>query len=470
MADALLQVIHRAVAAGDDPTEAILVYGDWLQSRGDVHGELIALSCGAAATADEPSQNRLHAQWKRRLSEWEVALFGVRPAHLGVSYSIERGFVDALRINGKGQVAADTLADLVARDICSLVREVDFFYTSWTHGDRPITPRLGLDDCLRALAPCARLHTLRVRGCDLGHAEPALLTQLSALRSLALQHCYKPDDERAAAWLDAVPAIEQLDLLYSASGPPVYRRLAVLDRLTRLGIDVPDNAISQIRDCLLAVPRLDRLALRFEGDWAALNLPRVRDALGRHRTVDLHLDPIEDLQLTQREYRWAAETPGLRCLHLTQMRPTQAELTALAAAQQLKELWLEQIASDSATLLGALPALPGLGTLRVEHSGDSAPCRVDYLERLPELRQFHLRCQLLAAGALDPIAQCSQLAQLELLVGQARGRHIDLGPLRGHPALARLSVRFVGQLPSVAVMSRVARLPRGQLVGADALA
>src|SRR5262245_43508415 len=110
----------RAIRDSRDDDAPRLAYADWLEERGDPRGEFIRVQCELARiSADDPRRPALEARERELLAEHGAAWAGPLPAWAG-DPEFRRGFVDAIRVNGR-----EFLAQLPAA-VGALLGDADF--------------------------------------------------------------------------------------------------------------------------------------------------------------------------------------------------------------------------------------------------------------------------------------------------------------------------------------------------------
>lgn len=190
--DELLGVI----AENPDDHNGWLLYADWLQQRGEVRGELIALDI-ALESAAGPRKAELEAARVELLASYGAALLGDTFAKFVASgygtVTWHRGFIVAFGYPGSARVshkrAVGWLVKLIAdnHEPFTFLRELAFPFTDLADL-APFTPFAHLEALdishtrVVALAPLLHMRRLRrvnLQGCDL---EPAVVKALAEAR------------------------------------------------------------------------------------------------------------------------------------------------------------------------------------------------------------------------------------------------------------------------------------------------
>ncbi len=269
--------LEQAILVAEDPTQALAVYGDWLQDQGDVRGEWVTLQQRLEAS---PSDVRLKSASIRFLDEHREALLGDAARFLGAMHVGWRGgFVDELRLFGDSSMverAEAVLTTVLAHPSARFVRCVtlgEFTQAQLGQGRQGVVDALASsapelltdlmlfenDDRQDAvdLTPLEKLPRLeRLSLCGAGLKLP----QWPNLRALSMDVGSMGPGALAALKNGAFPAVEDLTLMVDdTSASRVIAALAGVPNLRRL-------RVLHLRGCdkLVGSPRLKKLAKQLE--------------------------------------------------------------------------------------------------------------------------------------------------------------------------------------------------------------
>lgn len=350
-----------AAAIVEDPSDANLtIYGDWLQTTGDPHGE----HCGLAnAAATDPAL----------ASRLETAIKALRKRHgihRGIAIEWRRGFADTIRANTTDAAAWSAF---LATGLARFARELEVPKTVGhliAHGIPPSLRRLVLKG--NKVADLAPLATLRM-------LETLVLDDTTKVTDLApLANCSRlvEADLLGARAKDLAPLaalkLETLTLPYNtvADLAPLAE-IATLKSLT--------GYVKLVRDLspLVALPLthldltyLDRTSLDLIGKLTKL------EHLGiRYRSVPTDLSPL-------------AHLTELRSLTLNNTRIL--DLAPLAGLHKLRHLDLSTTGVSNVAPLASLVNLERLSLRFVEELSDIKALHA--LAKLQELDVVYTRC------------------------------------------------------------------------------
>jgi uncharacterized protein (TIGR02996 family) len=448
-AERLLAAIH---AAPDDDAPR-LVYADWLQSRGDPRGELIALQCALGGGDDE---RFLDARWQR--ASWLLRTF--RQAWLPASpteeperiwYDFRRGFPDKLSIETRRFAAIDLEA--MRRD-APLLRRIRL---SRVPGIHPQPSGM--------LARFAELHDVpELELWDWDDLAPADLRDLPpSLTSLVLVRC-RLDPEHARALAGVAPALRVLsivegkvgrgpepvplrddgyDALSSIAWPALthlsmvpYRSRAGVERfvatvgpgLRHLRLSAPElprtiAACDQIGSMSLSLPALDAqraparalksLWLKLDR-WDDTTLPALARWLAPGARLGVGSTPAGDDLATWAAGADLAEIPAIEHCRIGDVGARAIAASPLLAKTALLELGYNRITDDGGEVVASAPleAVRGLSI-----GGNVGDRTLRALARNASAR--HLRVVFLngtAMTAAAAIEMLDALPQLEVVV------------------------------------------------------
>ncbi|MBA3540910.1 MAG: TIGR02996 domain-containing protein [Deltaproteobacteria bacterium] len=267
------------IDAPDDPLPR-LVYGDWLQAKGEGRGEWIALS---AASEAERANVRLRAAAVAFLDKHRGELLGAGAALLpGAWIGWRGGFIDELRLQPfpNQRTVARNLAALLAHPSCRFVRHL-------------------------ALGALPRMQAVLDAVAD---AAPPLLETL-----VVLDH---PDYEGATCSVDrvaALPTLRRLALkrVECTVALPELRELyvafvsnevvpAAYPKLVELTLDTRDAAIAPqtLREVVRALPELRRLRLLNASNADAL-IAALSPLAGQFELLDIAHSAVSHVGVSQ---------------------------------------------------------------------------------------------------------------------------------------------------------------------------
>lgn len=432
-----------------DDDAGYLVYGDWLQARGDPRGSLIAIQA-ARRVAESPE---LAAAEAALIAAHREALLG--PAlgfapppgvdwHLGfwraltISTIGDRGvgpddgaelarlldapsarFVRELRLLGPG--GHDRFA-LAAR-LCKTLRELEIASSPDAITDRDV----------HELAACRRLRKLTLSPCERVTPDGlAALAELRALEQLELRDCVVSDV--GAAQLAGLPLSAVRFNAIADLGPAGMHTLAALP-LTSLALyaldhpeqrhELSDAAVAELaRHPTLANLELAgaRIAARGAAALGTLtSLRRLRipsSAISDGDAGDLprglrslcvaHCAEIGDVACAA-----IARMPGLELLDLASTRVTGAGLRAVVPLRHLAHLDLSflDLGDSALTALAGLPALRGLS---IAFAGEVTDRVIDTLGSLRSLEVLDVAGSAITPAGIERLARMPQLRDLGL--------------------------------------------------------
>jgi uncharacterized protein (TIGR02996 family) len=227
-------------AIADDPDDDAprLVYADWLEERGDPHGELIRVQCALATMGkDDPRREELQPRERQLVTivrrAWPLGDTHARPLRI---VRFRRGFID-----------------LATADVRAFPRHVDL----WTR----MAPTLGLT---LSYSPVVSPATLRDRDWLLHPSDYAALAacpRLDRCTALTLRGRMATAGVRAILSSPHLVRLRWLTLLGIPFGAGHLAAIAAspaFDRLTHLDVNTPEAARGSPRGlvALAASPRL----------------------------------------------------------------------------------------------------------------------------------------------------------------------------------------------------------------------
>lgn len=431
----------------DDPDDeaGYLVYGDWLQSRGDPRGSLIAIQAarraadtpelaaaeaaliaahgeallGVARALDPPPQIEWHLGFWRALT---VGPLGTRDGSVGAVLAElldapSARFVRELRVRGPGR--PDRF--VVAARVGETLRELEIA----SDGDAITDPDL------HALRACPGLRKLTLSPCERVTPEGlAALATLRQLAHLALGDCAISD--AGAARLVGLPLATVRFNAIADLGPSGMRALATLP-LTSLALHARDDPEPrhELSDAGVAAlaghPTLvnlelagARIAARGAAALATLtSLRRLRipsSAMSDRHAGDLprglrslclaHCTDIGDGAC-----RAIARMLDLELLDLASTGVTGAGLRAVVALRHLAHLDLSFLELGDRALT-ALAGLAGLRGLSIGFAGEVTDRVIDTLETLPGLEVLDIAGSVITPAGVERLARLPQLRDL----------------------------------------------------------
>ena len=412
-----------------DPRDAFRVYADWLQSRGDPHGQLIALACRLAdAQARAPQQDEdpdqgdppplpeagLLAAYHRARRALEPELLGnLVPGEEFSSHSLRYGFLDALTARVP-EASVELLAKLLARPAAHLLTQMSL-------SDRATNCDSDLAPYLEALEACAHLRSLSIYRHRFSVPELRRLRQFSDLRELSLHACVTPVPEGETDWLGALQKLRSLGLSGRMSDAPrmMAAALAALPELPELErVELIVHGLAQVGrlEPLRGLRPLKYLGLELEAvaesELAILQDPAACAALAAHEEMSLSLDSVE---LSPAMYRRLASLESLRQLTLWDLEFDEDCARALEPARGLRSLDVSWIPSGDVGALLALPAFPELRSLTISNNSWMTGEALAYLERVPSLRDLDIdTCRGFDGSCIERIVACSHLHSLAI--------------------------------------------------------
>ncbi|MCA9665260.1 MAG: TIGR02996 domain-containing protein [Myxococcales bacterium] len=241
------QLLDAVLAAPDDDTPR-LAYADWLSTRGDARGELIAVQCQLARAGDDDARAPALAQRERELLAEHHALWK-RPMRGVIVARFERGFA--------AHVWLDSFIEdygVVARYLARLPRPA-VEPSAWCGGD---------EKGGAALRAIPRLH-LGLRGADAERLGERDFTRwgLHSIEALELVGAFSPAQLEALASLAGDDSALR-SLALRTQDRAFYRALRghpLRGQLTALSLEVAEPAaIDEL--AALEAPRLRRLEVR----------------------------------------------------------------------------------------------------------------------------------------------------------------------------------------------------------------
>ncbi|MCA9667116.1 MAG: TIGR02996 domain-containing protein [Myxococcales bacterium] len=435
--------LEQQIIAAPDDVQAYLVYGDWLQARGDPRGALIAAQ---HALLDDPESPPLRETERLLIEEHARELGGptldVEPAP---QMRWQLGFWRALRCGSFGWSAKpwhdEHVQALLEHDSARFVRELaaDGLFTGAvlaTVGDKHQTLR-SLDVALRAgeqfdddsLAPlraCTRLRRLALFSCDaVTDRGMQVLRALDELEQIDLRN--HPLSDAGVACLSAAPLQEvffnELARGFSSAGMAGLARLPLRKLDLSCGPSIGDEHLRQ----LAGHATIDDLALPGAGfgEQGARALATL--ALARLYVPSSAIGDAGVAQLPR----------CLRSVDLGHCRLSDAACAALACMADLEQLRLDGSAGVTG---GGVRQLAALGRLRtlclgfcelddqdIEPLGDLesietlglafnnlTEASVDMLARMPRLHTLDLASCALSEDAIDRLARSASLRYVGL--------------------------------------------------------
>lgn len=452
MARAVDEILVEQILENPADPSPYLVYGDWLQDRGDPRGRLIAAQAARLAT---PQSAELAALEARILAEHRDALLGpsldIEPAP-AVEWHL--GFWRALRIGGFGWSAKPTRGDhvaaLLAHPSARFLRELAIdgalsqdvlAHAATRHRtlerlDVALRDHLLDDRGLAALAGCTRLEQLALFSCEhVTSAGLAALAPLRRLRTLDLRN--HPLDDAGVAHLVELPLAEvKFNAVSRGLTARGMRGLAALP-LHVLALDgetLDDTSIVPLAEHP-TLANLELAGARFgPGGLAALgSLPKLRRLYLPSSSLDdaalRQLAPLADRPAgagLRALFVGHCETLSDRCcatigrfrelvyLDLSATQITGGGLAQLRDLRDLEHLDLGFLDLDDAAV-ATLRGFPRLTALSLVYSGRVGDAAVDMLADLPALEQLDLGGTSITPAAIDRLARLPRLTALGLM-------------------------------------------------------
>ena len=449
MADPRAAIEHQI---DDDPDEpaGYLVYGDWLEARGDPRGTLIAIH--AARLAGDSAELRaaeaaLLAEHRELLPAQDLDPGPSVEWHLGFWRSLSVGAVapvDPLApsepAEAPGSATGAHHAALLAHGSARFVRELQL--------------RGVPEDTLGVLGAAHRtLRSLDVQCSDLvTDAGLRSLRPLRELRQLALQSC-EPVTPYGLEVVRAFRHLEQLDLrdctltddgaAHLAGLPLVTLQFTAVEGLTARGMhtiaSLPlrslelrgDHLDDAALEPLAAQPTLDNLQLGgvalgadggARGAAALGTIPHLRRLYLCSSTIgdagvarlqpslrSLHLGHCESI--SDAACSSIARMRGLRFLDLASTQVTAAGLRMLAGLSELEHLDLGFLDLGDQDL-AALAAFGNLRSLSLAFGRALSDAAIDTLEQLEQLQTLDLAAAEISPAAIDRLARLPRLGHL----------------------------------------------------------
>ena len=246
--------LEQLVLAAPDDLEARLVYGDWLQAQGELHGAWVMLSHQLAA---EPKDQRLRAAALEHLRVHGRKFLGSAAAHLpGFYLGWLGGFLDEVRMFGAPAIKqpAKVLAELLALPVARFLRTLSL--GKFGDSDRPHVALLDVVAAAR-LPLLERLvlfdHPYRV--C----AKPIPLEAVWAahpnLRRLGL-HGFPVE---SVDWSRAPRALEELVLTRTRLDPDGFAKCGLANLRELSFVDSPEVDPQPLVKALVPLAQLRRL-------------------------------------------------------------------------------------------------------------------------------------------------------------------------------------------------------------------
>jgi uncharacterized protein (TIGR02996 family) len=374
--DAVFLRLIAATPADDAPR---LVYADWLEERGDLHGAFIRIQCALAALADDDSRRPDLEQVERYLLAGHGAAWAREFAGRVSGWQFRRGFIDEITLSAAAFLEYGP--DLLRGGLIRTVRLHDCGDFAGKLAGFPTLARVaGLDLCGNRLGNDAAgtllrsPHLRQVQTLDLSFnslSNSGVRALLDAgpwprLRVLDLRGNERISGRGAnlLAHTAALPALEQLDLRDNQIDDVGVWQLARTRTLLRLAtLNLAGNPLGDTGVRALArgplLPRLlargPALDLRHTGTGPAGLQALV--ASGRLRPVTtLWLDGngIGDAGLTALA---VADLPHLRALHLAGNGISDEGIAVLAGSPLLNRLTLLDLADNCVTPGGVVTLL-----------------------------------------------------------------------------------------------------------------
>lgn len=438
MSSPLWRAVIDAVRAGDDGTDALQVYADWLQSQGHPHGELIALGCAIVAAGDDADTvARLRIEHIERLVALEQQLFGhpLYDVH-GLGFRMRCGFLDHLYVDIDHHEPPFVSA-LAAHHGAALVRDIGLGRSSRDGDGHPPT-RAYFD----AWQSCEHIRTVSLTNLDLAESDLQRLAEFAGLQQLYLHRCTMAPDERSPGWLAGLDQMSELGLWCDDIPLSVTAALPNLPRLRELYLYIPRSAPSAAFEHVLALPALDSLTLSVRRATPG-QLLEPDDGLANLAAHDRLELSIEGQEIPSETYARLAAIPSLKSLDLWSLDFTQALAYALTPATELESLAIKFCDDGEIEAFAVLPALPRLKTLEVMENSWMVGRAFDYLERVPDLQELVItNCDPFERAQIERVASLRGLRSLELTDCEGL-RPGDLKPLGTLSELRSLDLSII---------------------------
>ena len=410
MKEPLLAAIHDAIDAGRDPGDAMAVYGDWLQTRGEPHGELIAACSPLAEVGRDASERESLQAVSRSLQDRLVPeLLGIsRSAMGGLYYVLHHGFIDYLELTDGSHLNGDFVASLLAREVCAFLRILDLR----VYGELGRVPT----SAMPAMAACRHLRELELQNFQLWPDDVESLAGLVGLSALHLLGCDLPRASLDLEWLESLPALEELGLSSTELSPAGYERICRMSRLEHLELSLGNEAPARALACLTRLMPRRHFELSVgglaTGCLSQLQNPDMFAAFAAHERFELWASGVE---LNAHELGLVARLPSLRSLRLSNVDIGAGHLEALGRARKLDTLSLSNVRARGSGLAGALPELPELRTLILSLNRWPENGPLGWLPRLPRVESLMVYGFPWDEPALlDLIAGCPSLRIVKL--------------------------------------------------------
>jgi uncharacterized protein (TIGR02996 family) len=415
------QRLLAAIVDAPDDDAARLVYADWLQSRGDPHGEFIQLQCQLAAAPDDErgrairiAENKLFAAHG---TKWLEPIRRVLPRvhELAMPHKLEfhRGFVEEAHLTLDCLSVIDELYAAAP-----LIRRLKLSPTM-VLGTPIKQPRLG--------AALASPHLARLRRLSLslgggGNAVAREIAAAPALRGLTELQLH------LSVWGEGIGLFETgaTELVLDDAGVSALAASEYLHGLDALLLD--NNRITSGGVSVIA-----------RGDW-------------RLRRLELGFNLLDPTTLARSLAGPALVNLEYLGLSGVSFDPKSiAALVSSPALANLRELDLEKchLGVAGVTALCDAFALPSLRRLRLERNslGDAGAIALASCERLAaltELEAGHNRIGHKGATAIASSAQLARLARLTL--NEPRWKPETAALFAASPTLANAKIYLQGRL------------------------
>ncbi len=374
------------------------VYGDWLQTQGDEHGELVLIEQTLEQTEDPEQLAAMASRRNELIAGRQPGWLGPLYQQPGLELSFDRGFVSRARLRLEVRAVGACVAQLLTLPICRFLDELT-------------VDRLGFADA-EVLDMALKASPVRALKLSSGFIEASALEGLSQdglqeLSRLDLSHIERPA-ARLSEWTksEALPALQHLSLEHCGLDRAALRPLVALGRGTLQSLRLSYNPLGAgekrgprplVQWLKAARPghlALGRCLLKDDGllglladevlsgvqtlDLSANNIQSLglRSGLETIRDLDLSYNPLNSAYLERQE--------GLDSLRV--LRLLGVQLSTAALVNLTKQLSPGGTLDLSAAMLGPRNLPPLLGALKAPAALDLSLCHLKdaEFEGLPE--------------------------------------------------------------------------------------
>lgn len=332
------------------------VYGDWLQTQGDEHGELVLIEQTLEQTEDPEQLAAMASRRNELIAGRQPGWLGPLYQQPGLELSFDRGFVSRARLRSEVRAVGACVAQLLTLPICKFLDELT-------------VDRLGFADA-EVLDMALKASPVRALKLSSGFIDASALEGLSqdglqGLNRLDLSHIERPA-ARLSEWnkLGALPALQHLSLEHCGLDRASLRPLVALGRGTLQSLQLsynqlgtgerrgPQPLVQWLKAARPAHLALGRCLLKDDGLFGLL----ASEVLSGVQTLDLSANDIQSLGL-----RSGLET--IRDLDLSYNPLSSAEIARQEGLESLRVLRLLGVQMSTAALVNLAKQLSPGGTL-----------------------------------------------------------------------------------------------------------